>query len=366
MNQQEEKMMTIKDLTTPALFLDTYRCKRNISRMVIKMADADCTFRPHFKTHQSAEVGTWFRDAGIKGITVSSTSMASYFISHGWTDVTIAFPFYPAMLPDLKKLQKEAALRLFVNSTDHLKLLDSTLHEPFSYYIEIDPGYGRSGIPYSEHTLIKDLVSAGETTPRATFHGFYIHDGRTYRCAGKKEVLETIQTSIDILLELKSAYPNAKISLGDTPSASLMDDMSFLDECTAGNFVFYDWTQVQIGSCTPDDVALFVRIPVAQIKKESRTAIVHAGAVHLSKDYVEIGTGKNFGQLVDHQQHEKPVVRDDYIRAISQEHGTIQPVSEHFNDEWITVIPAHSCLTANLHDSYITEDGKKIKKRVLS
>ena len=353
-------------LTDPVLLLDTNRCKRNISRMTKKMADANCSFRPHFKTHQSAEVGTWFRDSGIEGITVSSPSMAHYFAAHGWNDMTIAFPFFPAMIPDLQELQNSVKLRLFVNSTSHLKLLHSSLKEPFSYYIEIDPGYGRSGIPSSEHALIDDLISAADDLPNANFHGFYIHDGRTYQCRGKSDVLDTIQTSIDILLELKSTYPQAKISLGDTPSASLMDDMSILDECTAGKFVFYDWTQVQIGSCTPDDVALFVRIPVAQIKKEIQTVILHGGAVHLSKDYVPAGSGKNFGQLVAYRQEDTLQVRDEYISAISQEHGTIHPADEHFSDEWVTVIPAHSCLTANLHDSYITDDGAKLTKRILS
>lgn len=358
--------MKYTDLTAPVLLLDTNRCKKNINRMAKKVADGNCEFRPHFKTHQSAAVGEWFRELGIQGITVSSTSMASYFASHGWHDITIAFPFFPAMLSDLQALQSKTQLRLFVNHTDHLKLLSSGLNQPFSYYIEIDPGYGRSGIPYTDKELIDELVAASEKHPNANFHGFYIHDGRTYQCSGKKEVLDTIQPSVDILSDLKRTYPDAKISLGDTPSASLMDDLSILDECTAGNFVFYDWTQVRIGSCTPDDVALFVRIPVAQIKKESNTAIMNGGAVHLSKDYVSADSGKNYGQLVNYRQHEHISVRSEYISAVSQEHGTIHPIHENFKDDIVTVIPAHSCLTANLHDSYITENGEKLTKRILS
>jgi len=358
--------MTFSHPDTPWLLLDTRRCKRNINRMVNKMAAGNCTFRPHFKTHQSADVGEWFREQGVEAITVSSVSMGHYFASHGWRDLTIAFPFYPAMIPGLQELQTKAALRLFVNSPDHIKKLDSDLKEPFSYYIEIDPGYGRSGIPFEEQERIEELVLAAERSSKATFHGFYIHDGRTYRCSGKEEVLNRIQPSVDILLELKKIYPHAKISLGDTPSASLMDDVSFLDECTAGNFVFYDWTQVQIGSCTPDDVALYVNIPVAQIKKESRTGILHGGAVHLSKDFVDEASGRNFGQMVLYSKEAEISVLDGYIGAISQEHGTIQPLPAEFSEDWVTVIPAHSCLTANLHNAYITENGKTLNKRILS
>lgn len=358
--------MNYTDPFEPILLLDTNRCKRNITRMVNKTAEGNCEFRPHFKTHQSAAVGEWFRDLGVQGITVSSASMANYFASHGWDDITIAFPFYPAMLSNLQTLQNKTELRLFVNSTDHLNLLSTELSQPFSYYIEIDPGYGRSGIPYTNKDLIDELVTASEKHPNAAFRGFYIHDGRTYHCSGKEEVLDAIQPSIDILLNLKCVYPDARISLGDTPSASLMDDLNILDECTAGNFVFYDWMQIRIGSCTPDDVALFVRVPVAQIKKENNTAIVSGGAVHLSKEYVSANSGKNFGQLVHYLPYGNLSVRDEYISAISQEHGTIHPIPAHFEDDTVTVIPVHSCLTANLHDSYLTESGDKLTKRILS
>src|SRR5690625_7975414 len=96
-----------------------------------------------------------------------------------------------------------------------------------------------------------------------------------------------------------------------------MDDVSFLDECTAGNFVLYDWTQVQIGSCTPDDVALYVNIPVAQIKKENRTGILHGGAVHLSKDFVDEEAGRNCGQMVIYRKETEITLLDGDIGSIS-------------------------------------------------
>lgn len=37
-------------------------------------------FRPHFKTHQSLEIGSGFKETGIKKITVSSFTMAYYLM----------------------------------------------------------------------------------------------------------------------------------------------------------------------------------------------------------------------------------------------------------------------------------------------
>jgi D-serine deaminase-like pyridoxal phosphate-dependent protein len=48
-------------------------------------------FRPHFKTHQSLELGNWFKDYGVTQITVSSLEMAEYFATQ-WNDITVAFP----------------------------------------------------------------------------------------------------------------------------------------------------------------------------------------------------------------------------------------------------------------------------------
>ena len=47
--------------------------------------------RPHFKTHQSIEIGNWFKEKGVTSITVSSIKMAEFFSSE-WDDITIAFP----------------------------------------------------------------------------------------------------------------------------------------------------------------------------------------------------------------------------------------------------------------------------------
>src|SRR6476620_10300974 len=82
----------LKQITRPTLLLDEARCRRNIERMASKARRSNVRFRPHFKTHQSAQIGEWFREAGVNAITVSSVKMAEYFASHGWDDITIAFP----------------------------------------------------------------------------------------------------------------------------------------------------------------------------------------------------------------------------------------------------------------------------------
>jgi len=352
---------------SPLLLLDKTRCKKNIERITLKAEKLGLKFRPHFKTHQSIEIGRWFRDFGVKGITVSSVEMAKYFIQDDWDDITIAFPFYRGMTGGLKELQKKAQIRLFLNREDDVLLLNRELNNRFKVYIEIDAGYGRSGISIEEKEKIKNLIETIRKGKHSEFHGFYIHDGGTYKAHGRAEIKEVVKNSISALRELKQLYPSANTSLGDTPSASVLEDFTGIDEITPGNLVFYDWMQVQIGSCNPNDVAVSVKVPFSQ-KISNNKAIVHGGAVHFSKDYIEQNGSKNFGQAF--KIHGNNIVPLDgvILSALSQEHGTLSGYDPEIvdKDNFISILPIHSCLTVNLFSCYHTTEGEMIQKRVLS
>ncbi|MBY0433245.1 MAG: hypothetical protein K2U26_03955 [Cyclobacteriaceae bacterium] len=79
-------------ITRPTLLLDEQKCRANIKRIVDKAKRARVKLRPHFKTHQSHEVGSWFREEGVSACTVSSIEMAAYFAKDYWHDITVAFP----------------------------------------------------------------------------------------------------------------------------------------------------------------------------------------------------------------------------------------------------------------------------------
>jgi D-serine deaminase-like pyridoxal phosphate-dependent protein len=100
--------------------LDKTRALRNIERMAKKARSSGVRFRPHFKTHQSAQIGEWFKDHGVETITVSSVEMAVYFADHGWQDVTIAFPVNWREIDSINTLAARLRLHLLVDSFDFL------------------------------------------------------------------------------------------------------------------------------------------------------------------------------------------------------------------------------------------------------
>jgi D-serine deaminase-like pyridoxal phosphate-dependent protein len=96
----------------PYILLNKQICLDNIERMVLKAKKNNLKFRPHFKTHQSAEIGEWYRNAGVIACTVSSLPMAEYFASAGWSDITVAFPVSPFDSESINKLAKAVSINI--------------------------------------------------------------------------------------------------------------------------------------------------------------------------------------------------------------------------------------------------------------
>ena len=58
-------MSIYKTILKPTLLLDENTARANIQRMARKALSAGVQFRPHFKTHQSITIGSWFAEEGI-------------------------------------------------------------------------------------------------------------------------------------------------------------------------------------------------------------------------------------------------------------------------------------------------------------
>ncbi len=342
----------------PTLLINKLKVECNINQMLQKAKRSDIIFRPHFKTHQSAEIGEIFREKGVDKITVSSVSMAQYFVEHGWKDITIAFPVNLPELDLIDKLAKEIQLNLLVDSDFSADQLSRSLKNEVGLFIEIDSGYHRSGLLPEQIDEIEEIVELAAETENLDFKGFLTHAGNTYSAKGKDEILSIMDDAAAKLNSLKAKYigrfPNIITSYGDTPSCSIADDLSAFDEIRPGNFVYYDVMQYHIGSCAMEDIAVAVACPVVSVYPERNELIIYGGAVHLSKEF--IASDNNFQlfgyvvQLKDAGWSEP--IPGAYVSSISQEHGIVKMPKEKMKDykpgDIISVLPIHSCLTADL------------------
>jgi D-serine deaminase-like pyridoxal phosphate-dependent protein len=154
-----------------------------------------------------------------------------------------------------------------------------------------------------------------------------------------------------------------ELSIGDTPSCSVVDDLSEVDEIRPGNFVFYDVMQLQIGACPEEDIAVAVACPVVAKHPERKQLVIYGGAVHHAKEFIVENDVQIFGyvaRLEDDGWSSR--LENAYVSGLSQEHGLITADDDVINQvevgDVLVILPVHSCLTVNLMGEYLTFEGK--------
>jgi D-serine deaminase-like pyridoxal phosphate-dependent protein len=359
------------DIEKPTLLLNRRRAMANIERMAHKARASGVTFRPHFKTHQSAQIGEWFGDFGAEAITVSSLDMAAYFAAHGWRDITVAFPANIREIDTINDLAESVDLGLLVESTETVSLLRQHLTSPAGVWIKIDVGQHRTGIGWDQLDRVLQVARQTDDAELLELRGVLTHSGHSYGARSHKEIeevyRETVQRMRHVADALRSAgLRNVLISVGDTPTCTVVDDLSEVDEVRPGNFVFYDVMQLDLGVCSEDDVAVAVACPVVAKHEERKELIVYGGAVHLSVESIKRADGTPvFGYVaLPSEDGWGPVLPDAYVSSLSQEHGIVRLRDEEFGGlrvgDLLMLLPVHSCLTVNLLKEYQTLDGETI------
>ena len=359
----------IEKLTSPRLVVDKAKCEANIKKMVSKINKRTSSLRPHFKTHQSSIIGEWFKNSGISKITVSSLEMALYFAENGWKDITIALPFNIHWLPIVNKYAKKIHFNFLIEDEFVFNEIIRGLKYPCGIFIKIDLGSNRTGISPYNFMLIDKLTEYLKLLPNDEFKGFLGHAGHTYNAKNINEIKDIYFKSSSKMDNLKSRYnklfPNIITSYGYTPSCSVMDELSHFDEYRPGNFVFYDLMQYHLGSCKLDDIALVVACPVLAKHEERNEIIVHCGAIHLSKDFIEVEGMRVYGQVVLFNADNTWIKPQEnvYVKSLSQEHGILKVNNDIFKKisvgNTLGIIPVHSCLTAYQmrYEYWLNEDA---------
>lgn len=357
----------MENIQHPTLLINEKVCRNNISRMAEKTRRNGAELRPHFKTHQSTEIGEWIRQAGVEGITVSSLRMAKAFADAGWEDITVAFPVNILEMELINSLASQIQLRLFINSPATAQALRKQLQHPLRFYIEIDTGQQRSGLSPDDTQRIDAILQEASQSSLLSFHGFYSHPGHTYATKTQEEVNKVYQEVEALLITLKERYqspfPDLILAVGDTPGCSRVENLKAFDELSPGNFIFFDMQQYHKGACRLEDIALALACPVVDVYPERNTVIIYGGAIHFSKDfYLQKGESQSFGQLVlPHENGWGAAVEGAFLQGLSQEHGVLTAPAEVVEQiqpgQLLTFLPAHSCLTADLVRNYYQVDS---------
>lgn len=358
------------NIKKPTVIVDKGLTLRKIEHMAEKARSSGVRFRPHFKTHHSAEIGEWFRSFNVSSIAVSSVGMARYFADHGWEDIMICIPANIREIDEINQLSSDVSLHVLVDSMETSKVLGDNMEQPVKVWIEIDVGYRRTGVPTERIDEILRIAEHLRRCQKLTLAGIITHAGFSYHAKSLGEVkdihFQTVSQMKAIQGSLSAAgFSNLEVSVGDTPTCSVMKAFEApISEIRPGNFVFYDLTQLSVGSCREDEISMAVACPVISKSRERNELVIYGGGASLSKErYVSEGHDVyGLVALPEGGKGRTNLIDGVFVASVSQEHGKVIGPSKFVNDvkigDVLMVLPVHSCQTALLHKEYRTYEGE--------
>jgi D-serine deaminase-like pyridoxal phosphate-dependent protein len=305
---------------------------------------------------------------------MTSTIGESYsFSKSGFHDITYAFPITPDKIEAAVDLSNEVALKILVDNRTVINQLEKEckrVKQEVDVLMKIDCNYHRSGVnPDSRSSL--DLAEAIQNHKHLHYLGVLTHAGHSYNAMSVDEVRQVAAEEQDSVLRFVDVLSDERriesqvVSIGSTPT--VMNAGGFkqgITEIGPGNYVFFDYTQVALQSCSLEDCAL--RVVASVVSSYDDRIIVDAGATALSSDSgpTHLDPDCGFGKVFVNFQ-ESELADDTKITSLSQEHGKIKigpdsPLRGIKPGEHIEILPNHTCLVSNLFDCFFISNKDKI------
>jgi len=355
----------------PTLLLDTSKARRNIHQMVVKANSQNVRLRPHFKTHQSAQVGELFREEDVTAITVSSVEMAAYFARHGWKDILVAFPVNVREKDEINALAQTIHLGLLVESMETVGFLEQALKAPVDVWVKVDVGYHRTGLAWDDAAAVASVCRAVQGQSNSRLRGLLTHGGQSYTAGSPDVAKEIYAECVGRLKTLRqelqqNGLAGLELSPGDTPGCVSSDDLGGVDEIRPGNFVFFDAMQLKAGICRAEEIAVALACPVVALHPERDEVVIYGGAIHLSKDsFVKDGKPCYGYVALPEQEGWSAPLKGAWVAHLSQEHGIVHMLSSDLQrlkaGDLLCILPAHSCLTVTAMGEYYTIERSPLK-----
>ncbi|WP_427016226.1 alanine racemase [Pseudarthrobacter sp. P1] len=330
--------------STPFLAVEAGIMERNLAAMAKHAADAGLSLRPHAKTHKVPQIARKQLELGAVGLTVATLGEAEVFADAGCTDLFLAYPLWVtgARAARIRALAGRATLSLGIDSAESARELGRAVAgSGVRAVVEVDSGHHRSGVQPADAAEVALAAQAAglDVVGVFTFPGHGYGPGkRPQAAADEAAALATAAAALT-----RAGLSAAVISGGSTPTVAGADS-SVLTEIRPGVYVFNDAQQVELGSCTFEDVALSAVATV--VSSSGNTVILDAGSKVLGADQPAWATG--CGRILEH-----PEAR---ITALSEHHATVvfpEGAAVPARGSILRAIPNHVCAAVNLADELV-------------
>jgi D-serine deaminase-like pyridoxal phosphate-dependent protein len=367
--------VTLNELPSPAVLIERPRVLANIDRMQEAADKRGIRMRPHTKTHKSPTVARWQIDRGAIGICCAKLGEAEVFAAAGFTDIRLPYPINPINAPRVLALLARTELSFIV---DHPAVargwsdVMSAAGRTVDVLVKVDVGFHRCGIDPDPRTAIAFITQVA-ALPGLRLKGLLAHAGHAYHASSPDQLRSIAEDEARTLMSLAAAARREKVGLdelsaGATPSARFSLQQDGLTEYRAGNYVYFDRTQVGLGAATFDDCALTVLATV--VTKPARDRIIlDCGSKTLTADLARgfapiPGHGAIFRDL--HMRDGQQPDSDLIVERLSEEHATVRVASGQTPLEpgdKVRIVPNHSCVVSNLVDqAWVVDRGTIIEE----
>lgn len=333
------------DLATPCLLVDVDLVDANIGAMASFADDLGVALRPHAKTHKAPAIARRQLAAGASGLSVATVSEAEVFATAGFTDLFIAYPLWvdPAKGRRLRTLLDAAALTVGVDSPEGAQALAAQLGSARArvpVLVEVDSGHHRSGVAPDEAGRLADVASHAGLDVRGvfTFPGHGYAPGVTAEVAA--EEAEALAAGAAALRAV-GLEPQV-LSGGSTPTAAATAGGA-MTEMRPGVYVFGDAQQWELGSTTPDRIALVCLATV--VSHAGGRVVLDSGSKVLGADRAPWATG--YGRLLDHPDT-RIVLLSEHHAVVEWDESPLPPLGSPMR-----VVPNHVCNAVNLSDELV-------------
>ena len=357
---------------TPRVYIDRARLQANIAAMQARASGAGVRLRPHAKTHKSPKIARMQIDAGAVGVCCAKVGEAEVFAAAGIEDVRLPYPTNPANADRVFALQDRIRFSTIVDNLDVARRWSEVMTAAgrrLDVLVKVDVGFHRCGVnPDAPGALESIKTIAG--LPGLRFLGFLSHAGHGYHADSADALARIAAREIEILGGLAGSLRDAgievqEISVGATPTARFVTSQKGVTEMRPGNYVFFDRTQVGLGSATLDQCSLSIVSTVVSRPDPARV-VFDAGSKTLSSDGLRgfghtIGYGFVYASL-EARTPDPSIV----IERLSEEHSVakVTPDCRLKPGDRVHILPNHACVVANLTDELLLVDGPAIVDRI--
>lgn len=328
--------------------------------------------RPHAKTHKSPVIAGWQLEQGAVGVCCAKVGEAEVFADAGIEDIRLPYPVNPDNADRVVKLLDRSRLSIIVDHPVVARGWSRAMRaagRTLDVLVKVDVGFHRCGIdPAADDAGA--FVAEVASLPGLQLRGLLSHAGHAYHAGSERDLRAIATDEVRLLKQVAEAARRLgvtpdELSVGATPTARFSVCEKGVTELRPGNYVYFDRTQVGLGSATLADCALTVIATV--VTAHADRVILDCGSKALGLDQARGGVGQSgHGLIFQDLDANSP---DDSLRIerLSEEHATVRVLNGPTNLEpgdRVRVLPNHSCVVSNLVNEINLVEGERVIERL--